>query len=311
MKKWKLMVAVILIVPIALLAGCIEDPEQEGDLKFMDPLGAEVVLENYPERIVTLSPALTEIAFALGIGEKVIAIDNVSNFPPEVKGLPKVFGYAYLATEELVMLDPDLIIMDKTLDISENAYNAMKNLGLPVYRIYPRNVEEVLDAIIGIGNITDTTARASDIVEDFGDRMDNVSSYLDGVPAEDRPGVLLVTYYDGVNDPWVSTDSTMAGGLIEAAGGLNVISDDTGIVVTVSIETIIGADPDIIICTQSNVWPTQTKNEILSDDRWKDISAVKENRVFEIDGDIVDRTGPRLISGLEEIHSHIREYIEE
>jgi len=141
--------------------------------------------------------------------------------------------------------------------------------------------------------------------------MGAVSSYMEGVSDDDRPGILLVTFYDGAYDPWVSTDSTMAGGLIEAAGGNNVISDDTGIVVTVSVERVIGADPDIIICTQSSVWPTESKDKIMSDDRWKDISAVRENRVFEVDGDIIDRTGPRLILGLEEMHEHIREYIEE
>ncbi|MGA1793703.1 MAG: ABC transporter substrate-binding protein [Thermoplasmatota archaeon] len=309
MWKWFSIVVIVSLLPLFL--GCLDDPAQKGDLKFTDPLGHEVVLERIPERIVTLSPAITETVFALGAGDKVIATDNVSNYPPEASGLPKVFGYNYLAREELVMLDPDLIIMDKTLDISENAYNSVKDLGLPVYRIFPKDMEEVLEAIIGIGNITGTPEKANGIVEDFRNRMGAVSSYMEGVSDDDRPGILLVTFYDGAYDPWVSTDSTMAGGLIEAAGGNNVISDDTGIVVTVSVERVIGADPDIIICTQSSVWPTESKDKIMSDDRWKDISAVRENRVFEVDGDIIDRTGPRLILGLEEMHEHIREYIEE
>ena len=311
MVRWKWLLILVVLIPFGAIAGCIDDPAEEGSLRFTDPLGDEVVLDDHPERIVTLSPALTETVFALGIGSKVVATDNVSNYPAEAASLPKVFSYSCLASEQLVMADPDLVIMDKTLDISEKAYNTIKGLGIPVYRIYPRNVGDVLDAITGIGEVTNTEAEAKVMIDDFVDRMVDITLFTEDIPPDDRPGVLLVTYYDGDFDPWVSTDSTMSGGLIEAAGGRNMISDDTGIVVTVSVETAVGADPDIIICTQSNVWPTQTKSKILSDERWKDISAVKQNRVYEIDGDLVDRTGPRLILGLEGIHSHVREYLEE
>ena len=102
----------------------------------------------------------------------------------------------------------------------------------------------------------------------------------------------------------------MTGGLIEAAGGINAISDDTGIVVQVPVETIVGADPDIIICTQSTVWATPTRTTILSDDGWKDIQAVVDGEVYDVDGDIIDRTGPRLIEGLETIHGHFKDHVE-
>jgi iron complex transport system substrate-binding protein len=311
MRTGKLMLMLVLLIPAAIIAGCLGNTEQEGDLEFTDPLGRAVILEDYPVRIATLSPALTETVFALGIGDRVVATDNVSNYPASASSLPKVFGFTGLMKEDLVITEPDLVIMDKTLDISENAYNSIRSLGIPVYRIYPRTTQDVLEAILGIGNITGTEDEAEAIVDDFRSRMEIMDSYLEDIDEEDKPGILLVTYYDGGFDPWVATDSTMAGGLIETAGGVNVISDGTGIVVQVSVETVIGADPDIIICTQSTVWPTETRDTILSDDRWKDITAVKENKVFDINGDLVDRTGPRLIDGLEAIHSHVSDHIEE
>jgi len=184
---WEWLSFALIISLLSLFPGCLDGPAPEGDLKFTDPLGHEVVLERVPERIVTLSPAITETVFALGAGNRVIATDNVSNYPPEASGLPKVFGYDYLGREELVMLDPDLIIMDKTLDISESAYNSVKSLGLPVYRIFPRDVQEVLDSIIGIGNITGTSVKANEVVEDFRNRVVTINSYLTGVPQVDRP----------------------------------------------------------------------------------------------------------------------------
>jgi iron complex transport system substrate-binding protein len=258
-----------------------------------------------------LSPALTETVFALGLGSKVVATDDTSNHPAGAKDLPDVFSYLGLDMESLISVGPDLVIMDKTLDISEEAYTSIKGAGIPVYRIYPRTVEDVLEAISGIGNITGAEEEAGDLIDDFNSRYNTIENTISGWDRQDRPKVLLVSYYDGTSDPWVSTDSTMAGGLVEAAGGTNAVSDDTGIVVQISVETIVGADPDIIICTQSTVWPTPSRTTILSDDGWKDIQAVKEDRVFDVDGDLVDRTGPRLIDGLEAIHGHIIDHEED
>jgi iron complex transport system substrate-binding protein len=311
MVGWKWLLILVILIPFGAIAGCIDDPVQEGDLIFTDPLGAEVVLEDYPERIVTLSPSLTETVFALGIGEKVVATDDVSNYPPEAKDLPDVFSYLGIDLEKLLAADPDLVIMDKTLDISENAYNSIKRVGIPVYRIYPKTINDVLGSMMGIGNITGSKEKAEELVEDFLERMEAIERFVDNLEEEERPMVLLVTYYDGSADPWVSTDSTMTGGLVDKVGGANAISDDTGIVVQVGVEAILGSDPDFIFCTQSTVWPTTTRENILSDERWQDIEAVKNGRVFDIDGDIVDRTGPRLIEGLEEIHSHILDMVEE
>ncbi|MGA1872549.1 MAG: ABC transporter substrate-binding protein [Thermoplasmatota archaeon] len=302
---------VFLLIPFLFMAGCIDDAHTDGDLRFRDPLGADVVLDRYPERIVTLSPALTETVFALGLGSLIVGTDDMSNYPDGAGDLPDVFTYLGLDPESLISVDPDLVIMDKTLDISEEAYNSIRDLGIPVYRIYPRNVSEVLEAINGIGTITGASEAAEEMVEDLLDRMTAVQTEVSVWKEEQRPKVLLVSYYDGTGDPWVSTDSTMAGGLIETAGGRNVIADDSGIVVQVPVETIVGADPDIIICTQSEVWPTPTRDTILADDGWKDIGAVVSGRVFEVDGDLVDRTGPRFIHGLETIHDRISDYVGE
>ncbi|MBN1389056.1 MAG: ABC transporter substrate-binding protein [Candidatus Thermoplasmatota archaeon] len=311
MRGLKPVFIMVLMLTAVLSSGCLTEGPEEKGYTYYDPLGGKVILEGEPERIVTLSPALTETVFALGLGSRVVATDNVSNYPEEAIHLPKVFSYTGLSAEALIMTDPDLVLMDRTLDISEEAYNAIKDLGIPVYRIYPRSMDDVLEALTGIGNITGAETNAAHMVDDIRSRMDAITLSLQDVDMDDRPEVLLVTYYDGLSDPWVSTASTMAGGLIRSAGGINMISDDTGIVVQVPVETIIDGDPDMIICTQSTVWPTSTRSTIMSDDRWKDITAVKEERVFDVNGDLVDRTGPRLIDGMEEIHALVLDLIEE
>jgi ABC-type Fe3+-hydroxamate transport system substrate-binding protein len=93
-----------------------------------------------------------------------------------------------------------------------------------------------------------------------------------------------------------------AGNLIELAGGRNTIDNSEGVVIQVSLETIIEEDPEVIITSQSSSWPTPSKDTILSDERWEDITAVKEGKVMDIEGNWIDRTGPDLIKGLEAIN---------
>ena len=90
-----------------------------------------------------------------------------------------------------------------------------------------------------------------------------------------------------------------------------MISDDTGKGITVSIETIITSNPDIIFTSQSSTWPTESRSLILSDERLQDIEAVKNGAVYDVEGDLVDRTGPRMIDGLELFHEYILAYVEE
>jgi len=313
MKGSRYLPVISFVLVFASMAGCLGDDttgpgHDVGDelaINVTDPLGGRVRLENEPERIVTMTPAITEIVFALGKGDQIVGVDSASNYPPEASDIDKVVSWQGLDLEKLIVLEPDLVIMDKTLDMSEDNYNSMKVAGFQVYRIYPTDVEEVLGSIIGIGDAIGAPVEAGSIVEDFRSRMDVVKQNVTSMDEENRPGVLHVTYYDGSSDPWVATDSTFSGSLIEMAGGRCALSDDTGFVVQVSLERIIASDPDLILCSQSSTWPTQTREIILSDGNWQDIGAVKEGAVHYVEGDWCDRTGPRLILGIEEFHARI------
>ncbi|MGA1849166.1 MAG: ABC transporter substrate-binding protein [Thermoplasmatota archaeon] len=302
-----------LVLMAASFAGCLGEenaargPGSGDDLAInvTDPLGGRVMLEEEPARIVTMTPAITETVFALGKGGLIVGIDSASNHPTEASNIEKVVSWQGLDLEKLILLEPDLVIMDKTLDMSGENYNAMKGSGFQVYRIYPLTVEEVLDSIQGIGDAIGAPGEAGSLVEDFRTRMETVKQNASSIEEEDRPRVLHVTYYDGSSDPWVATDSTFSGSLIEMGGGICAFSDDTGFGVQVSLERIIASDPDLILCSQSSTWPTQTREVILSDSNWQDITAVKEGAVQYVEGDWCDRTGPRLILGLEEFHTRI------
>ncbi len=304
--KW---MAMVLLIPILIgaITGCVEIGT-DGELEFIDDMGDTIYLNGTPERVITLSPALTELVFAIGGGDLVVACDDTSDHPTEVSGLQRVFSWNGMDLEAIIAAEPDIIFMDWTLDVTGDDHKALTDIGLNVYRVYPTSMEDIIHNIAEIGDILDLGEGALTLADDIEDRMKIVEEAAAAI--EDRPGVLHVSYYDGSTDPWVLTDSTFSGGMIDKAGGSCVMSDGSGKGITASIEAIIVADPDIIFTSQSSSWPTSSRSLILSDERLQDIEAVKNGAVYDVEGDLVDRTGPRMIDGLELFHEYITAYAE-
>ncbi len=298
-----LLIIGLLIFGTGIMAGCIESNEGNDTRTFTDQTGNQLKVQGIPERIVTLTPALTEIVVELGAGNLLVGGDSVSAGEFSDLSMETVSTWEGLDSEKLIAADPDLVIMDKTLDITEVNYNTIIGLSIPVYRAYPLDLDLVMDLIENIGIVLDMEEKAANIKDEMKGRMDLVMDNVSKISTENRPEVLYVTYYDGTSDPWVGSSSTFSGNLIEMAGGKNSIDHSAGVVVQVSIETIIDNDPDVIITSQSTTWPTPSRSTILDEDTWKDISAVENGRVIDIDGDLIDRTGPHLIEGLEAIYT--------
>ncbi|MFW3145509.1 MAG: ABC transporter substrate-binding protein [Thermoplasmatota archaeon] len=311
MKKSLMYLVFGILLASILATGCLNEERKEGDLEFFDMLGDRVILDRYPERIVTTTPALTEIVFALGKGDDLVGTDSASDYPAEAGSIRDVFTWEGVDLEKLIAVEPELVLMDKTLDITGDDHAAITAMGIPVYRIYPRTIDELLDSIEGIGEVLDAGDEASELIGDFTGRMGAVEENASRVPDGERPKVLHVTYYDGLSDPWVSTDSTFSGSLIEKAGGVCAFSEGSGFGIQASLELIVASDPDIILCSQSSTWPSNTRETILSDGNWAEVPAVESGAVFYVEADWCDRTGPRLILGLEEFHSIIMDHIEE
>jgi iron complex transport system substrate-binding protein len=211
--------------------------------------------------------------------------------------------------EKILAKDPDLIIMDKTLDLSEKNYDKMTSFGMNVFRVYPKNLDDILDNIVLLGEISATSNKASEIVISLQERIDTVKTRGAAISDSTSPKVLHVVYYDGASSPWVHTSSTFSGDLISIAGGDVVMKDSSGFSIQITVEELISKDPDIIFTSQDDTWPTPSRDSILNDDLLDSVSAVKNDYVLDLNADLVDRPGPRMIDGLELISNHISDYI--
>jgi iron complex transport system substrate-binding protein len=276
---------------------------------FKDDSGTTVKVPKKIETIISLSSSITEILYELELGSKIVGIDSGSNYPPEVKKIDVVMTFEGVDIEKILAKDPDLIIMDKTLDLSEKNYDKMTSFGMNVFRVYPKNLDDILDNIVLLGEISATSNKASEIVILLQERIDTVKTRGAAISDSTSPKVLHVVYYDGASSPWVHTSSTFSGDLISIAGGDVVMKDSSGFSIQITVEELISKDPDIIFTSQDDTWPTPSRDSILNDDLLDSVSAVKNDYVLDLNADLVDRPGPRMIDGLELISNHISNYI--
>jgi iron complex transport system substrate-binding protein len=260
-----------------------------------DDAGTTITLNTTPERIVSLSPSNTEILAALGLLDKVVGVTDVCDYPPEVINKTRVGGYSAISIEKVAAVKPDLVIAsDKT---PRETVSRIKEIGVPVIVVAPKNVDHVIRDIGMIGRITGTETQAEDLAANITRRIAKASA----VPGTNSPTVAHVVYYKPL---YVSGNTTMQNDIISRTGGINVFANRNGWR-TVSLEEFLLANPDIIIVSGGGGMDTSERDVILDDfmtnSQYTSLSAVKNHHVYAINADIISRPGPRIADAAEEV----------
>ena len=285
MKKYFMPLVMLLVLVMLLLPlGCNvgdgggDDPDGDADGEGEEPL-----------RIVSVMPSNTELLFALGLGDAVVGVTDSCNYPPELEeavesGRNKRLGDSFNLNEELlVSLEPDLVLFGFASDAQER----LDDLAIKSEVIAPASLEETYASIRHIGELTGIESTAEKLAGNMETAIEALKAEASQI--EEKPLVLMLLDLDYL---YVAGAGTLEDELIAAAGGINAAEAEG--YAQLSEEALIEADPDIIICT----FPLRER--ILSEkDAWKDLAAVKDEAVYDIDGDLVNRPGPRLVQGLE------------
>jgi iron complex transport system substrate-binding protein len=256
-----------------------------------DLLGRTMTIPESPSRVVSLAPNITEIVFALGEGHRLVGVTRYSDYPEAAKQIQKVGSYVHLDLERIISLAPELCLAIKDGNPRE-AVSRLESLGIPVYAVDPRNLESVLEALQRIGELLGAEEKAHRIVQEIQQRIQKVESRVHQVSHRPR-----VFFQIGVS-PIVSVGThTFIHELIVQAGGINVAEGPTPYP-RFSREQVLGLSPDIVIITsmaRSAVF-SKVKAEW---QQWKDMPAVRNNRVFVQESNLFDRPSPRLVDALE------------
>jgi len=241
-----------------------------------------------PERIISLAPSNTEILFALGLGDKVVGVTSWCDYPLEALDKEQVGEYDTPDIEKIVALNPDLILV--SYGTSMEVINSMVGWELTVFGIKSTDLDDVLNDIRTIGEITDTEIEAQALTSEMASRIQAVTDQT--VQLEGKPKVFYIVWGDESSALWTAGSGTFIHELIEKGGGVNVCQNITGYT-TISIEEVVARNPEVIITSElSYDWAINSTDLAAT-------NASQTGRIFTCDDDIVQRPGPRLVEGLE------------
>lgn len=273
----------------------VEAPAVE-EIKFTDALGNEIVLTGTPQRIISLAPSITEILFEIGAGGQVVGRTDYCDYPEEAKDLPSIGGFSAeaISLETIISLEPDLVIGGSIYQAE--VIKALADAGIPAFVSQPANLAEIKDSLGLIGQITGHVDEAQTSANEMQARIDAVTAAVSAVPADQRPTV----FYEVWHEPLMSANGkTVVGELIDLAGGVNMFADLPDEYPTVSVEQIVEVDPQFIIGPSSH-GDQMTAEVIGKREGWGNLSAVKNNAIHIVDGNIVSHASPRIVIVLEE-----------
>lgn len=256
-----------------------------------DQLGRQVTVSDHPQRVISLAPSITEIVFALDQGLRLKGVTTYSDFPPEAVKLPKVGSYVHLDLEKIVALRPDLCIAIKDGNPRVIAQR-LESLKIPVYAVNPRNLETVMRTVLDIGTLLNAEDRANQLVQKMELRIQKVKSLV--AKSTHRPRVF---FQIGVS-PIVSVGThTFMHELIDIAGGTNLAAGSISYP-RFSREKVLALSPEIIIIT------SMARKAIFEKvkaewEKWPNMPAVRNQRIYIEDSNFFDRPTLRLVDGLE------------
>lgn len=262
-------------------------------LTVQDDLGRSFRFAAPPRRIVSLTPGYTETLFALGVGDRVVGVDDYSDFPPEAASKAKVGSAQHASLERIVSLEPDLVVAF----VEQNLVDRLVAQGIPALRLFPNDLDDVMHSISLLGAVTGTEQRAQEIVDTIRQKIDRVHSRVQGL----RPPRMFLEL-DGTDParPFTAGPHSFIGDMIRVAGGYNIAQGIRTPVGQMSLEAIVAADPEIIVLTDAqNPINPQTKESVLHRRGWSGITAVRKGMVIEVDSAFFFRPSLRTVNGIE------------
>ena len=292
----------VLALGMSLFVACTPQPEgaKPSPSQITDQLGRVVALDKVPQWIISLAPSNTEILFALGLADKVVAVTDFCNYPVEAEAKPSIGGFSTPNIEEIVALSPDLLLATSIHE--KKVIPQLENKGLTVLVLNPRTIDAVLEAINLVGKTAGAEAEASTLVAEMRQRIRAVTDKTASLSEEQR----LRTFYVLWHDPLMTAGAdTLQDELIRKAGGTNIAGELTRYA-DIGLEVVLAADPEVMIAGAGHgSGASLTFQFAQNESRLKDVAARRNNRLYAIDSDLAGRPGPRIVDALEQFAKFI------
>ena len=262
------------------------------------------------ERIVSLSPSITETLFELGLGDKVVGRTRFCNYPVSVNKIPEVGGYLDLNYEQIISLKPDLVIL---LPEHEKAQQYFSELNIKFLEVDNKTISDILNTISVIGNYCGVPENSNQIVNEIETTISHIKFKTQNLS---KPKTLIsigrTLGVGEISEMYVAGTNTYFSELIFIAGGKTIFESESIAYPTLSAEGLLSVNPDVIIDFFNQATATNLTKEILLKD-WESLrglKAVDNNRITVLSSDYISIPGPRFILLLEDLAKAIHPEID-
>lgn len=270
-------------------------PAQATSLRLLDDAGQTLELTRPPQRIVSLTPHLTELLFAVGAGAQVVGVDSASDYPRAARAIPRIGDFSRINFERILALKPDLVLVWSGGNRAVDLYG-LRKLGLPVLQTRASRLDDVAHLLRLIGQASGHVAEGEAAARSYSARLAALQELPDGKPPVkvfyqiwDRP---LITV-GGAH--WISD-------ALSRCGARNIFSDVPGLAPVVSREAVLQRAPELIL-SGSDAPDMQRQWQ-----QFAALPAVRHQGFAKVDADLLHRPTPRLIEGVAELCAAIRPY---
>lgn len=269
-------------------------------LTLKDDLGTEVTIKAAPQRIVSLSPPITETLFALGLSDRVAGVTSFCDYPPEAKDKEKVGGIIDPSEEKVVALQPDLVLA--TVGNPKPVLEAFARNGITVYAVDAERYDKVVENVRTLARICNVPEAGERVAGKMEDAAEEIKAKVSGIAEDKRPRALFVIWLDPLH---VAGPGTYLDDMMKVCGAHNVAAETENPWKQYSVEMAVSADPDVLVIgAHQSVAPEDQESyiaELKANPQWATVSAVRSGRIGFIHSDLVSRTGPRLAEGLRQL----------
>jgi len=305
-------VIIATVVAIALIAsaafviyyqGQISDSGIEALQNLVDDHGYMTSLTAYPDKIISVAPSCTEILFAIDAGDKVVGVTDYCDYPYNFTAwiaagnMTSVGDFTAPNLEVITVLDPDLILASGGVQVE--SVETLRERGYKVLVLDPTSVDGILKNIELVGNATGNRAEATALVNDLTSRINAVGETVANAA---KPKVYYEVYYE-ITSSWTIGAKAWQTELIEKAGGTNVFGDQQMDYYQYQVEALIARNPDVIVLPASGMGTGEqaTIDAVKVRPGWGTTNAVQNDRIYQINPNIIERSGPRVVDAIEQL----------
>lgn len=283
------------IAPALAATALLAIPSAQAAVSVVDDAGQTITLAQPARRVVSLAPHVTEMIFAAGGGDRIVGTVHYSDYPPQARDIPRVGDNKALDLERIAALKPNLIVVWRHGNAQKQT-DRLRALGLPLFYSEPRKLASIPENVEKLGTLlgTETTARRA--ADSFRQRVETLRKTYAA-----RPPVTV--FYQVWQQPLMTLNGQhLVSDMLALCGGRNLFGAETPLVPTVSVEAVVAGNPEAMLTAGMGATRSdQPLPDYAMWQRWKQVTAVARNNLFVIDGDLVNRAGPRVVQGIEQI----------